>query len=131
MIKIESKLKVADNSGAKIVKCIKVYYSNNKNIGYVGSLILVSILKRKHQKKIKKKMIYYGLIISSNAYIKRVDGIFVKFTENRVLIFSKNNKFLGTRIYGPISKEIKIQIYNDINKKQKFFKLISYAKSII
>lgn len=128
---MESKLKVVDNSGAKIAKCIRVCVSGIKKVGSVGDLILVTITKRKHQKKIKKKMIYYGLIVTVNRQIRRYDGIFVKFTQNRVLIFSKNYKFLGTRVYGPIMREIKIQIYADITKKQKFLKLISYSNSII
>lgn len=128
---MESKLKVVDNSGAKTAKCIRICVSGIKKVGSVGDLILVTITKRKHQKKIKKKIIYYGLIIAVSSYIMRYDGVFIKFTQNRVLIFSKNYKFLGTRIYGPIMKEIKIQIYKDIIKKQKFSKLISYSNSII
>lgn len=128
---MESKLKVVDNSGAKIAKCIRICVSGIKKVGSVGDLILVTITKRKHQKKIKKNNIYYGLIITVKKCVRRYDGIFIKFTQNRILIFSKNYKFLGTRIYGPIMKEIKIHIYKDVTKKQRFLKLISYSNAII
>jgi len=131
MISVESKIKVVDNSGAKLAKCIKILALGVKKFGYIGDLLLVSIKKKSHTKKIKKKVIYYGLIVMVNRHISRKDGTYVKFNENRILLFSNTHKFLGTRIYGPIMKELKFQIYNDSTKKQKYLKLISYSNSII
>jgi large subunit ribosomal protein L14 len=111
MIHNETKIKIADNSGATLAKCIKIVSANNKTTGRVGNMILVSIKKKKHQKKIKKKIIYYGLIIMIAQSSKRKDGSFIKCSENRILIFSLNHKFIASRIYGPIMQELKIQIH--------------------
>jgi len=131
MIHNETKIKIADNSGATLAKCIKIVSANNKTTGRVGNMILVSIKKKKHQKKIKKKIIYYGLIIMIAQSSKRKDGSFIKCSENRILIFSLNHKFIASRIYGPIMQELKIQIHKSKEKKQKYLKLLSYSESII
>lgn len=131
MLSIESLIKVSDNSGAKNAKCIKVFGSGLKRYAYVGSLILVTVKKRINQKKIKKKTIYYGIIIVTKYLTQRKDGINIRFNENRILLFSKTYKFLGTRIYGPIMKELKFQIFNNKKEKQKYMKIISYCKALI
>ena len=136
MLTNQSKLKIADNSGGKIAKCIKVVGLGKKKFGYIGDLLLVTIVKkkRKFKKKIKKKLLYYGLIIMVKKPIRRQNGVFVKFEDNRILLFSLNdnkNKFLGTRIYGSLMKEVKFYIHKNNKHKQKYFKLISYCNSII
>mgnify|MGYP006075100923 CR=1 FL=1 len=134
MIQTGTKLKMSDNSGAKLAKCIKVVGLGVKQFGYIGDLILVTIKKYSSQNKVKKKLIYFGLIIMVNQYVYRNDGSIIKFNNNRILLFSKNetsNKFLGSRIYGFLMKEVKSKVYKNKKEKQKYFKAISYAKSII
>jgi len=136
MITNQSQLKIADNSGGKTARAIKVIGLGKKKFGTVGDLLLVSIIKKKKKfkKKIKKKLLYYGLIIMIRKIIKRKDGTFVKFEDNRILLFSfndKKSKFLGTRIYGSLMKEVKFYIHKNKKHKQKYFKLISYCNSII
>ena len=131
MINVRSKFIITDNSGGILAKCIKVFNSGKATTGLIGNLILVTILKKRKKKKFKKRNIYYGLIVMINQYIRRQDGTYIKFSQNRILLLSKNYKFLGSRIYGVNLKELKFQILKDQNKKQKYFKLLSYSNSII
>ena len=131
MINIKTKLHIVDNSGGILGKCIKILNAAKNKTGFIGSLILITIVKKKKKKKFKKRNIYYGLVIMISQYIKRKDGTFIKCYENRVLLLSKNFKFLGSRIYGVNLKELKFQILKDQYKKQKYFKLLSYSNSII
>ena len=135
MIQIGSCLKISDNSGIKLAKCIKVIsLSSSKKIGHIGDLILITIKKYVASNKIKKKMIYHGLIVMVKRYTRRNDGSFISCNNNRLIVFSKNevnNKFIGSRVYGSIMKEVKFNIYKDKKEKQKYFKLLSYFKSLI
>jgi large subunit ribosomal protein L14 len=128
MLQKETKLRPYDNAGIRSVKCIRVL-GKSRIFGYVGDLLAVIIQKFKSKKKLKKKKIYYGLIISMKTPLYRKDGIIIKSDYNRVVLLSTENlKFLGTRIYGPIYKEI----VNIMDKKtQKYAKIVSYAKAII
>jgi large subunit ribosomal protein L14 len=131
MLQKESKLRPSDNSGVRWVKCLRVI-GKSKIFGYVGELLAVVIQKFKLKKKLIKKKIYYGLIISMKTPIYRKDGIILKSSFNRIVLLSRDSsQFLGTRIYGPIYKEI-VNITDKKKKKtQKFAKIISYAKGIV
>lgn len=131
MIQMGTNFKVVDNSGARWAKCIKVLGKGNKKIATVGSVVLITLNKFNSRKKVKKRTIYVGLIVAIVSWIYRVDGIFIKFFLNRVLVFNKLYKFLGTRIYGVVSKEIRNLIL--INKREgKYFqKIISYSSLIV
>jgi large subunit ribosomal protein L14 len=123
MIQKESKLYVADNSGAKLIKCIRVLKKSSANL---GDFVLVVLHIFSKDKKLVKKKKYIGLVISS-AYRKvRPNGILLKFSKNRAILFFEKDKFAGTRIYGPLCKEIR-------NKSlySRFKKLISYAHRVI
>jgi large subunit ribosomal protein L14 len=136
MIFTQTNLNIADNSGANIAKCIKVLGLGSKKCGSIGDLVLITIKrkKKKFKRKIQKKTIYHGLIIMIKQQVIRKDGTVVKFNDNRLLLFSMNDlksKFLGTRIYGSIMKEVKYYIYKNKTNKQRYFKIISYCDSII
>ena len=129
MIKIGTKLTVIDNSGARLAKCIK--HMGKQKTSTVGNLILVTLLKFAHSKKVKKRIIYLGLVAGVSAWTSRFDGFIVKFFFNRILIFNKGLKFLGSRVYGGILKEIKIKTTKDKNYRKFFQKIISYSSLII
>jgi large subunit ribosomal protein L14 len=131
MLQKESKLNPYDNSGVRLVKCIRVL-GKSKIFGYVGDLLSVVIREFKLKKKLIKKKIYYGLIISMKVPLYRKDGIIIRSSLNRIVLLSSDNlQFLGTRIYGPIYKEI-VNITDKKKKKtQKFAKIVSYAGSVI
>jgi large subunit ribosomal protein L14 len=129
MIFKKSKLVVVDNSGAKIAKCINIV--KRFKFASVCNLILVTLDKFiKGKRKVKKKLIYLGVLVATKYWSRRKDGFSIKFYQNKILIFNLQFKFLGTRIYGLINKDFKKKtlIYKDI----KFFhKLISYSVSSV
>ena len=123
-----SSLKVIDNSGAKWSKCIKVI--GKSLIGNTGDLILITLSNFISRKKVKKRTVYLGLIAGVKSWISRIDGSFFKFFSNKVLLFNKQYKYLGTRVYGAISKEVKIKVNSHTSKKY-FYKIFSYTSLII
>jgi large subunit ribosomal protein L14 len=126
MLFIGSRLKIVDNSGAKIAKCLTNYKKKNKQTMLIGDLILVALKKIKSRKKVSKRILYVGLIVGVNYWLKRKDGTLVRFFNNRVLIFNKQLKFLGSRIYGLILKEVKIKIFKQKKYRTFFKKIVSY-----
>ena len=129
MIKIGTKLNIIDNSGAKLAKCIKLM--GKQKISIVGNLILITLLKFTNSKKVKKRTVYLGLIVATSYWTTRFDGFFIKFFSNRVIVLNKNFKFLGSRVYGGILKEIKIKTIKDKNYRKFFQKIISYSSLIV
>lgn len=116
-------MKVADNSGAKYVKCVNTGFGFKKRSSKVSDLITVSISKlAKGQTAIKKKKKYLALILGTKKKVNRKNGIFVKWSTNRVLLFSDQRKFLGSRVYGPICKEVRKG-----KKKIRYRSIISYS----
>jgi large subunit ribosomal protein L14 len=130
MVKKESIVYSADNSGAKFLKCIDVLNKRN-SVAVIGDTILVSVKNFIHRKKLKKKIIYFGLLVTSKQFTQRIDGSIIKFCTNRILIFSKQFKFLGTRIYGGISKDIRIKLNTGTLDKKKYQKIVSYMSLVI
>ncbi len=117
---------VSDNSGGKRVQCIDVKGSSKQKYVFLGKTILVTAKKVKTGKKIVKKKLYSAVIIGTAKKKKRKKGYQIKFDKNRVVLLSDQNKFLGTRIYGPICKEIRG------GKKEVVYKqIISYAKTAV
>ena len=131
MLQIESQLKIVDNSGAKWAKCISVNKKGKKTAATIGMLILVSLKKFSNRKKINKKTIYIGLIVGVSYWVKRIDGSSVKFFSNRLLLFNKQFKFLGTRVYGSTLKEIKIKNITEKKNKKYFQKIFSYSSNAV
>ena len=130
MIIKESIVYSTDNSGAKFLKCIDVLNKTNA-VARIGDILLVSVKNFIHKKKLKKKHIYFGLLVTTKQYVHRSDGFTVKFCSNRILIFSKQFKFLGTRIYGGLSKDIRIKLNSGILDKKKYQKILSYMSFVI
>ena len=126
MIQQRTILKVADNSGAKTVRCIKVLGGFKRKKAKLGDTIIVSIQelrnKAKEISKVKKKEIYKGLIIRIKAYYKKQNGITISFFENSIVLINKNNNPVGTRITGPIPEFL---------KKRKYQKFISISPGLL
>lgn len=127
MILVESKLRCADNSGAKILSCIRILGNFKKRSAKIGDVILVSVKRLDGKKKIKKKSIYWGLIISTKRRVRRLDGTFFSSKNNRLLLLAEGFKFLGTRVYGYISKEIR----SNATDAEKYKKIISYSRATL
>jgi len=132
MIQLRSILKVSDNTGAQKAQCLKIYNKSPKQIGFLGDIILVAIKQIKNKtkgKKIKKKELHKAILIRSKKNKKRYDGSYIKFNMNSVILLKKEMQKgvyypIGTRIFGPISHDLRIT-------KEKFFKIISLSSKNI
>ena len=124
MVIIGTKLTVVDNSGGKLAKCI-VIKSKQKN-ATIGNLILVTLKIFFNKKKLEKRIIYLGLIIGVKYWIYRKDGLNIKFFFNSVLIFNKQFKFLGSRIYDILLKEVKMKNVKSKLHRTYFHKVIMF-----
>lgn len=126
MIQHQTFLKVSDNSGAKVVKCIKILGGLKKKYATVGDIIVVSIqqLRNKSKKtsKVKKKEIYQALIIKTKKWIWKKNGFYKKFVENSVVLLNKQSNPIGSRIIAGISKDL---------ERKKFQKFISISLGLI
>jgi len=122
MIYTGSKLRVSDNSGVKLVKCLKVLGRRPRSFGKIGDILVVNIQKIKIFSKIKKKDIYKAVIIRLKKKKKRKDGSFISFGKNSVVLLNAKGAPVGTRIFGPVSKELRIK---------KFLKLASLCPKML
>ena len=131
MLFIGCKLKPVDNSGVKLVRCIRII-SKTKKYGLVGDLLGVVIRKFRLKKKLLKKTIYYGLIISTRYPVFRLDGIRITSDLNRIVLLSIKSQNLGSRLIGPVYKEIRNKfIGKGRHRRWRYSKVVSYAKKII
>jgi large subunit ribosomal protein L14 len=127
MIQRESLLKCVDNSGAAIVKCIYVQGGSRVRFAKLGNYIKCSVQEFEFKKKVAKKQVYGGLIVGTKVKTRRLDGTFIKSDNNRCVLMAKDaDKFLGTRVSGPIPREIRGGS-NEIKYKQ----LIGYAGATV
>jgi len=115
MIQVETKLKVADNSGAKKLKCIKVLGGTKRRYAYVGDMITVAVKEAQPHSAVKKGEVLHAVIVRQRKEIKRADGSYLRFDDNAAVIIDKKNKEpKGTRIFGPVARELRAAGYNKI-----------------
>ena len=122
MIQMQSKLLVADNSGAKKVMCIKVLGGSKKKFANIGDLIKVSVKDVIPNGKVKKGEVLDAVIVRTKKGISRNDGSYIKFDNNAVVLLNNKGLPIGTRIFGPLTRELR----ND-----KYMKLISLALEVL
>lgn len=114
MIQMQSTLKVADNSGATSVQCIKVIGGSKKNIANLGEKIIVSVKKAHPKSKIKKGSIHTAVIVRTKKGVKRPDGGLIRFDSNAVVLINKQGEPIATRIFGPVTRELRASNYMKI-----------------
>ncbi len=116
MVQERTVLKVADNSGAKIVRCFRVLGGSRKRYARVGDIIVASVQTAEPRNKlgIKKKDIIRAVVVRSRAPMRRPDGSYVRFDENAVILIDVKRQPRGTRVFGPIPKELKEKGYDKI-----------------
>lgn len=115
MIQERSILKVADNSGAKIVRCFRVLGGSRKRYAEIGEVIIASVQVTEPRKQIKKKEIVRALVVRQRKPLRRPDGSYIRFDDNAVVLIDKEKKEpRATRIFGPIPREIKEKGYDTI-----------------
>ena len=122
MIQAETKLKVADNSGAKLVSCIKVLGGSKRRYASVGDVIVVSVKEAAPNSKVKKGDVVRAVIVRTAKEIRRPDGSYIKFDENSAVLISEQREPLGTRIFGPVAREL---------RAKNFMKIISLAPEVL
>lgn len=114
MIQSETQLKVADNSGAQRVKCFKVLGGTKRRYARLGDRIIVSVKQAQPHGLVKKKEICTAVIVRQRKEMRRKDGTYIRFDENACVIIDKNGEPRGTRIFGPVAREVKNAGYNKI-----------------
>jgi large subunit ribosomal protein L14 len=114
MIQDESRLKVADNTGAKIVQCIKVLGGSKRKYARIGDIITVSVKEAAPRGIVKKKSIQQAVIVRQRKEMGRKDGSYIRFDENAVVIVGQDKQPKGTRVFGPVGRELRERGYQKI-----------------
>lgn len=122
MIQTESVLNVADNSGAKIVKCIKVLGGSRRRYAGIGDIIVVSVSEALPNSKVKKGSIMKAVIVRTKRENRRADGSYIRFDDNSAVIIGATKEPIGTRIFGPVAREL---------RQRKFMKIVSLAPEVL
>ncbi len=122
MIQVESMLNVADNSGARRVQCIKVLGGSRRRYATVGDIIKVSVKEALPNSRVKKKQLHNAVIVRTRKEIGRSDGSYIRFDDNSVVLLDANKEPIGTRIFGPVAREL---------RSRKFMKIVSLAPEVI
>lgn len=122
MIQVESRLEVADNSGAKEVACIKVPGGSKRRYASVGDIIVVSVKDAMPHSKVKKGEIMQAVIVRTKKEVRRVDGSYIRFDNNAAVLLTKQGEPVGTRIFGPVAREL---------RSKNFMKIVSLAPEVL
>ncbi|SHE21266.1 50S ribosomal protein L14 [methanotrophic endosymbiont of Bathymodiolus puteoserpentis (Logatchev)] len=122
MIQMQTNLDVADNSGAKKVMCIKVLGGSHRRYAAIGDIIKVSIKDAIPRGRVKKGEVYNALVVRTKKGVRRSDGSLIRFDGNAAVILNANHQPLGTRIFGPVTREL---------RNEKFMKIISLAPEVL
>jgi large subunit ribosomal protein L14 len=122
MLQNHSNMDVADNSGARRVQCIKVLGGSRRRSATVGDVIVVSIKDAIPKGKVKKGEVHRAVVVRTSKEVRRPDGSAIRFDNNAAVLINKNNEPIGTRIFGPVTREL---------RAKKFMKIISLAPEVL
>lgn len=122
MIQTQSVLDVADNSGARRVMCIKVLGGSHRRYAGIGDVIKVSVKEAIPRGKVKKGQVLKAVVVRTRKGVRRQDGSLIKFDGNAAVLLNNNEQPLGTRIFGPVTREL---------RSEKFMKIISLAPEVL
>ncbi|MBY0354331.1 MAG: 50S ribosomal protein L14 [Rickettsiales bacterium] len=122
MIQMQSRLEVADNSGAREVMCIKVLGGSKRKTAGVGDVIVVSVKDAIPRGKVKKGDVHRAVIVRTRFDVKRPDGSVIRFDKNAAVLINKQNEPIGTRIFGPVVREL---------RARQFMKIVSLAPEVL
>ncbi len=122
MIQMSTNLTVADNSGAKRVQCIKVLGGSKKRFAHLGDIIVVSVKEAIPNSKIQKGKVYRAVIVRTIKEVARKDGTLIRFDDNSVVLLNASHEPIGTRIFGPVAREL---------RTKQFMKIISMAPEVL
>lgn len=122
MIQKESRLAVADNSGAKEVLCISVLGGTKKRYATIGDIIVVSVKNAIPSGNIKKGTVSKAVVVRTKKEIRRTDGSYIRFDDNAVVLLSATGEIVGTRIFGPVAREL---------REKQYMKIVSLAPEVL
>nr|QCI06040.1 ribosomal protein L14 [Delesseria sanguinea] len=122
MIQTQSYLNIADNSGARKIMCIRVLGSSNPNYAYIGDIIIGVVKDALPNMPIKRSDIVRAVVVRTKKALRRTDGMSIRFDDNAAVIVNKENNPRGTRVFGPIAKEL---------RDKNFSKIISLAPEVV
>jgi large subunit ribosomal protein L14 len=122
MVQQESRLAVADNSGAKEVLCIRVLGGTKKRYASIGDQIVVTVKNALPSGNIKKGTVVKAVVVRTKKEIRRNDGSYIRFDDNAVVLLNNTGEMIGTRIFGPVAREL---------RDKKFMKIVSLAPEVI
>lgn len=122
MIQMQSNLDVADNSGAKRVQCIKVLGGSKRRTASVGDVIVVSVKDAQPRARVKKGDVHRAVIVRTRKDVRRADGSVIRFDSNAAVLVNKNEEPIGTRIFGPVVREL---------RARGFMKIVSLAPEVL
>ena len=122
MIQVESRLEVADNSGARQVQCIKVLGGSKKRFARVGDVIVVSVKEAIPRGRVKKGTVHKAVLVRTKKGLKRVNGEEIRFDTNAVVLINDKKEPVGTRVFGPVTREL---------RRLGFMKIISLAPEVL
>ncbi len=122
MIQKQTRLGVADNSGAKRVQVIQVIGGTRKRYAYLGDLVKVAVKEATPGSTVKKHEVHTAVVVRTHKEVRRVDGTYIRFDDNAAVIINKDNQPVGTRIFGPIAREL---------RARGFAKILSLAPEVL
>jgi len=122
MISVESNLEVADNSGARRVQCIKVLGGSKRKYAVIGDVIVVSVKEAIPRGRVKKGDVHRAVIVRTAKEIRRPDGSAIRFDRNAAVLLTPQNEPVGTRIFGPVTREL---------RARQFMKIVSLAPEVL
>ena len=122
MIQVETNLEVADNSGARRVQCIKVLGGSKRRYASVGDIIVCSIKEAIPRGRVKKGDVVQAVVVRTSKDIRRADGTAIRFDNNAAVLINKQGEPIGTRIFGPVTREL---------RAKKYMKIISLAPEVL
>ena len=122
MIQQESYLKVADNTGAKEIKCIRVLGGSKRKFGNIGDVVVASVRKAQPGGTVKKGEVVRAVIVRTCKGVRRADGTYVRFDENAAVLIKDDKNPRGTRIFGPVAREL---------RDKEYMKILSLAPEVI
>jgi len=122
MIQVESRLKVADNSGAKEILCIRIPGESKRRYAGMGDIITASVKQALPNSNVKKGKIVKAVIVRTKASVNRPDGTHIKFDDNAAVVIDAQNNPVGTRVFGPVGREL---------REKQFMKIVSLAPEVL
>lgn len=122
MIQQESRLSVADNSGAKEVLCIRVLGGTRRKYAGIGDKIIVTVKDALPSGNVKKGTVSKAVVVRTKKHVRRADGSYIRFDDNAVVLLTANEEMRGTRIFGPVAREL---------REKQFMKIVSLAPEVL